>query len=378
MASAAKPKRKPLQASTKPEADTNIVFSERRRGRGSLTNQASRYNHEKREVVDDGWDTLATLPAFQTAVQPEQARTIITTNDSPDIPFKQSINAYRGCEHGCCYCYARPTHAWLGHSPGLDFETRLYAKQNAAALLRRELSKPNYVVSTIALGTNTDPYQPIERHCALTRDTLTVLAETRHPVTIVTKSALVLRDLDILQRLAADNLVTVALSLTTLDRQLSRKMEPRAASPHRRLEALHKLSAAAIPTHVLVAPIIPALNDHEIEAILEAAATAGASRANYVLLRLPLELKDLFRQWLAAEFPDRADRVMNLLKSMHAGADYRASYGARQRGSGPYADQIAARFAKACRRLNLTADPHPLSCDLFDPPTSTARQLDLL
>jgi DNA repair photolyase len=353
-----------------------LVDSERRRGRGARSNRTSRYEIETREDFHDGWGSLAEREAFKTEVRIEPARSIIASNDSPDISFDQSINPYRGCEHGCIYCYARPTHCYLGHSAGLEFETILYAKTNAAELLERELSRPSYVPTTIALGTATDPYQPIERQQRITRAILEVLDRTSHPVGIVTKSALVVRDIDILSRMAARGLVKVALSITTLDRSLARAMEPRAATPTKRLEAIQQLSAASIPTQVMVAPIIPALNDNEIESLLTAAKEAGAGDAGYVLLRLPLELKELFREWLATEFPARARRVINILRSMHGGRDYVAQFGVRQRGTGPYAEQIALRFRLALKRLGMNQRTLRLRTDLFEPPT--ARQLRLL
>ena len=348
-----------------------------RRGRGARSNHAGRFEAESREGFDDGWEGLGDLDVFKTEVQEETARTIITRNDSPDISFDRSINAYRGCEHGCVYCYARPTHCYLGHSAGLDFETKLYAKTNAAKLLEQELAHPHYEPKVIALGTNTDPYQPIEREYGITRSILEVLERTSHPVGIVTKSALVVRDIDILERMAARGLAKVALSVTTVDRRLARAMEPRAATPQKRLEAIGKLSDAGIPVGVMVAPIIPGLNDHEIESILEAAYAAGARKAGYVLLRLPLELKEIFREWLATEFPDRAQRVLSLLQSMHGGKDYVADFGLRQRGRGPYADQIAKRFRLALKRLGLNIDRQDLRCDLFQAPVLAGQQMQL-
>jgi DNA repair photolyase len=348
-----------------------------RRGRGARSNHAGRFEAESREDFDDGWEGLGDLDVFKTEVQEETARTIITRNDSPDISFDRSINAYRGCEHGCVYCYARPTHCYLGHSAGLDFETKLYAKTNAATLLEQELAHPPYKPKVIALGTNTDPYQPIEREYGITRSILEVLERTSHPVGIVTKSALVARDIDILERMAARGLAKVALSVTTVDRRLARAMEPRAATPEKRLEAIGKLSDAGIPVGVMVAPIIPGLNDHEIESILEAAYAAGARKAGYVLLRLPLELKEIFREWLATEFPDRAQRVLSVLQSMHGGKDYVADFGLRQRGRGPYADQIAKRFRLALKRLGLNIDRQDLRCDLFQAPVLAGQQMQL-
>jgi DNA repair photolyase len=354
------------------------VDAERRRGRGALSNRTGRYETTTREAVDDGWDSLATLEAFKTDVRIEPARSIISTNTSPDISFDQSINPYRGCEHGCIYCYARPGHAYLGHSPGLDFETILYAKTNAAELLERELSKPGYQPKTIALGAVTDPYQPIERTYRITRSVLQVLAQTRHPVGIVTKSANVVADIDVLAALARDDLVKVAVSITTLDPHLARRMEPRAATPGRRLEAIRRLAEAGVPAQVMVAPIIPGLNDHEIERILDAARASGAREAGYVMLRLPLELKDMFREWLAQELPDRASRVIGLLQSMHGGRDYTAEFGVRGRGTGPFADLVAARFRLALKRLGLNERRLSLRGDLFRRPTPQGGQISLL
>lgn len=348
-----------------------------RRGRGARSNHTGRFEAERREDFDDGWEGLDGLDAFKTEVKEEAARTIITRNDSPDISFDRSINAYRGCEHGCVYCYARPTHCYLGYSAGLDFETKLYAKTNAAKLLEKELAHPAYEPKVIALGTNTDPYQPIEREHGITRSILEVLEHTSHPVGIVTKSALVVRDIDILERMAAKGLAKVALSITTLDRRIARAMEPRAATPEKRLEAIGKLSDAGIPVGVMAAPIIPGLNDTEIESILEASRDAGAREAGYVLLRLPLELKEIFREWLATEFPDRAQRVLTLLQSMHGGKDYVADFGLRQRGRGPYADQIAKRFRLALKRLEMNADRQDLCSDLFQAPVLAGQQMQL-
>jgi DNA repair photolyase len=353
------------------------VAAERRRGRGARSNATGRFETEQRQAFDDGWDGLGELDAFKTEVHEEPARTIITRNDSPDISFDRSINPYRGCEHGCIYCYARPTHCFLGHSAGLDFETKLYAKTDAAKLLERELASPRYQPDTIALGTNTDPYQPIERERKITRSILEVLERAGHPVGIVTKSALVVRDIDILARMAQRGLAKVALSVTTLDKRIARAMEPRAATPAKRLEAVRQLSEAGIPTAVMVAPIVPGLTDPEIERILEAAHEAGATGAGYVMLRLPLELKELFREWLATEFPDRAQRVIHLLQSMHGGRDYVSEFGMRQRGRGPYAEQIALRFRLAAKRLGLNRQRHTLRTDLFQPPVLAGQQMRL-
>jgi len=355
-----------------------LVPEDRRRGRGACSNRTGRYEDEARVEFDDGWETLADLGTWRTEVRRETAKSIIATNDSPDLSFDRSINPYRGCEHGCIYCYARPTHCYLGHSAGLDFETILYAKHNAAKLLEAELSKPSYQARTIALGAVTDPYQPIERDLGITRSVLEVLERTAHPVGIVTKSAGVLRDIDILARMAERRLVKVAVSVTTLDRRLARSMEPRAATPPRRIEAIRRLSEAGVPVTAMVAPIVPALNDSEIEGILEAAAAAGAKEAGYVLLRLPLELKLLFREWLETDYPDKAGHVISLLRSMHGGKDYVSAFGHRQRGSGPYAEQIAVRFRLASKRLGLNQRSGGLRTDLFRRPVAPGGQLNLL
>lgn len=359
-------------------AGPRLVPEDLRRGRGARSNTSGRFEAEHRTEFDDGWQSLAELAPWRTEVRIEAAKSIIATNDSPDLSFDRSINPYRGCEHGCIYCYARPTHCYLGHSAGLDFETRLYAKTNAAELLEAELGKPGYVPRTIALGAVTDPYQPIERDLKVTRSILEVLERAGHPVGIVTKSAGIVRDLDILSRMAERRLVKVAISVTTLDRELARSMEPRAATPQRRIEAIRALSAAGVPATVMVAPVIPALNDSEIEMILETAAGAGATQAGYVLLRLPHELKSLFREWLETDHPGRASKVISLLKSMHGGRDYVASFGHRQRGSGPYADQIATRFRLAMKRLGLEQRSSGLRTDLFERPVARGEQLALL
>ncbi len=354
-----------------------LVGADRRRGRGARSNQSGRFEREQREAFDDGWETGADLDAFTTNVQIEVARSIIATNDSPDISFDQSINPYRGCEHGCSYCYARPGHAFLGHSPGLDFETKLYAKTNAAEVLEKSFQRRGYAPKTIALGAVTDAYQPIERRHEISRRILDVMDRYSHPVGIVTKSALVTRDIDILARLAERQLVKVAISVTTLDREVARKMEPRAATPQRRLDALAALAAAGIPTTVMVAPIIPGLNDHEIERILEAAADVGVDSAAYVMLRLPSELKQLFREWLVTEFPNRGGRVIKLVQEMHHGRDYISEFGHRQRGSGPFAKIIAMRFRKALKRYRLNERDFRLRTDLFHRPGRNEGQLNL-
>jgi DNA repair photolyase len=356
----------------------HVVDIDRRRGRGARSNATGRFEKVSHEAYDDGWESLAELDAFKTEVFEDAAKSIIARNDSPDISFDGSINPYRGCEHGCIYCYARPSHCYLGHSAGLDFETKLYAKTDAAKLLEREFAKPGYKPSTLALGGNTDPYQPIERQRRITRSILEVMAKTNHPVGIITKSALVARDIDILQLMAEKELARVAVSITTLDRRVARAMEPRAATPSRRLETVQRLADAGIPVTVMVAPIIPGLTDHEIEPILEAASKAGARDAGYVLLRLPLEIKALFREWLAEEFPGRAERVISLLQSMHGGRDYTPEFGLRQRGRGPYATQIAMRFRLAKNRLGLAGERRDLRTDLFEKPGDRGKQLKLL
>ncbi|MGQ0456402.1 MAG: PA0069 family radical SAM protein [Hyphomicrobium sp.] len=354
-----------------------LIDAERRRGRGARSNATGRFESKQHTAFDDGWASLGELDAFATEVREDATRSVIIRNDSPDISFDRSINPYRGCEHGCVYCYARPNHCYLGHSAGLDFETILYAKSNAAELLERELAAPSYRPQTIALGASTDPYQPIERERRITRSILETLSRADHPVGIVTKSSLVARDIDILAPMAAKGLAKVAISVTTLDRRVARAMEPRAATPTRRLDAIRQLTDAGIPVTVMVAPIVPGLTDHEIEPILEAARNAGARDAGYVLLRLPLEIKDLFREWLAEAFPDRAQRVISLLQSMHGGRDYVAAFGHRQRGSGPYADQIALRFRLALKRLQMDTERLRLRTDLFRKPVLPGAQLPL-
>ncbi|MFN0220084.1 MAG: PA0069 family radical SAM protein [Hyphomicrobium sp.] len=361
-----------------PTNSMTVVYADRRRGRGARSNHTGRFEPTSAQTCDDGWESLGDLDAFATEVREDAARSVVTRNDSPDISFDRSINPYRGCEHGCVYCYARPNHCYLGHSAGLDFETILYAKSNAAEILDRELAAPSYAPQTIALGASTDPYQPIERERRITRSILKVLSRAQHPVAIVTKSALVVRDIDILAPMAAQGLAKVAVSITTLDRRIARAMEPRAPTPSRRLDAIKQLTEADIPVTVMVAPIVPGLTDHEIEPILEAARDAGARDAGYVLLRLPLEIKDLFREWLVEEFPDRAQRILKLLQSMHGGRDYVATFGHRQRGSGPYADQIASRFRLARKRLGMAEERLHLQTGLFRKPVLQGGQLPLL
>lgn len=345
-------------------------------GRGARSNASGRYERFAREAFDDGWAGEEIAP-LETIVTPERAKTIISTNQSPDISFDQSINPYRGCEHGCVYCYARPNHAYVGLSPGLDFETRLFVKANAAELLEREFAKPSYRPRTIMLGGVTDIYQPIERGYGVTRAILEVMHRWRHPTALITKSQLVIRDIDILAPMAERGLAKAAISVTTLERRIARTMEPRAAAPHRRIEAIRALAQAGVPTTVMVAPIVPGLNDYEIEAILEECAKAGATAAGYVILRLPLEIKDLFREWLQQHLPNRATRVMSLVRQMRGGKDYDPEWGKRQKGEGPYARMIADRFARASRRLGLDKPRLPLDHTQFRRPIEPGAQQDL-
>lgn len=350
----------------------------RRRGRGAGVNPSGRFEPTSRHVFDDGWETIEDLAEFKTDVQVERPRTIITRNDSPDISFDRSINPYRGCEHGCVYCFARPTHSYMGLSPGLDFESRLFAKPDAARLLDKELSREGYEPRTIAIGTNTDPYQPIERKYRIMREVLEVLEARQHPVGIVTKSALVTRDIDILARMAEKGLAKVAFSVTSMDRVLARTMEPRAATPTRRLEAMRLLDEAGIPVSVMVAPLVPGLNDHEIERILDSAANAGAREAGYIILRLPLEVAPIFKDWLLRHYPDRYRHVMSLIRSMRDGKDYDAEWGKRMKGSGPYAWQIGRRFEIAAKKLGLNQERRRLRTDLFEGSAKKTEQLMLI
>lgn len=357
------------------------------KGRGSASHVEGRFESRTRESFDDGWNSLAgegfdadgvPLAPPRTTVTTERARSIISRNESPDVPFDLSVNVYRGCEHGCSYCYARPSHAYLNLSPGLDFETKLFAKTNAVALLREELAKPGYRCSAINLGANTDPYQPIEREQRLTRGVLQVFAESRHPCTIVTKNGLIERDLDLLQDLARDRLVHCFLSVTSLDNKLASRLEPRASAPHRRLAAVEKLNAAGVPCGVLVAPIIPALTDHHLEGILERAAAAGAPSAGYTVIRLPWELKQLFEEWLRTHVPDRAEHVLSLIRQLRAGRANDPNFGSRMRGQGEFAELIRQRFALACKRHSL-ARRSALDFDttLFRPPRASSPQGEL-
>jgi DNA repair photolyase len=354
------------------------IRPERNRGRSAGINPSGRFEPVSRHVFDDGWNSLEELPPFKTEVQVEKPRTIITRNESPDISFDRSINPYRGCEHGCVYCFARPTHSFMGLSPGLDFESKLFAKPDAARLLDKELSKDGYQPRTIAIGTNTDPYQPIEKQYRIMREILEVLEARGHPVGIVTKSALVTRDIDILSRMAERGLAKVALSVTTLDRMLARTMEPRASTPTKRLEAIRQLSDAGIPASVMVAPIIPGLTDQEMERILDSARAAGAREAGYVLLRLPLEVAPIFKDWLLRHYPDRYRHVMSLIRSMRDGKDYDSEWGKRMKGSGPYAWQIGRRFEIAAKRLGLNAERRSLRTDQFVAAAKATEQLMLL
>jgi DNA repair photolyase len=358
-----------------------ILGSQHLKGRGALSNPPVRFESTVVEKTDDGWyqeEEEGTASLSQT-VLPDRAKSVITTNNSPDVGFDQSINPYRGCSHGCVYCFARPTHAYLGLSPGLDFESKLFYKDNAVELLRAELSARNYQAKTIALGINTDGWQPLEKQMEVTRGVLAVLAETRHPISIVTKSALIVRDIDLLQDMARDRLVSVMFSITTLDNDIKRTLEPRTASPQARLKALEQLSAAGVPVGVMVAPVIPSLTDHEMEHILEAAKNAGATRAGYTLLRLPHEVKDLFREWLAEHYPDRAQHVMSIINQSRGGKDYQAEFGTRMVGTGVFAELLRKRFQVAKRRLGFDApdERFELRTDLFRPPAVNRAQMTL-
>jgi len=369
----------------KPDPAThNLLRTAPLKGRGAASNVRGRFEKTVTEAEDDGWgsvyadadpavgDDVFAPPPLRTQVTEERARSVISRNDSPDIGFSQSVNPYRGCEHGCVYCFARPSHAYLDLSPGLDFETKLFAKTNAAERLRAELAKPSYRCSPIALGINTDAYQPIERKYGITRQLLEVLAETRHPVSLITKSGLIRRDLDLLAPMAKDGLVTVYVSITSLDNKLSSKLEPRAAAPHTRLKTVQALHEAGVPVGTMVAPIIPMVTDRELEAILEAAYAHGARAAGYVLLRLPHELKTVWREWLELHVPDRAAHVMSLVQQMRGGKDYDSAWGTRMRGEGPFADLIAMRFAKASRRIGF-GRLRPLDASRFLKPNPPNR-----
>jgi len=356
---------------------THLIDPQRRRGRGAALNPTGRFERHSSEPADDGWDIAEELPPFRTEVATDASRTVLTRNQSPDVPFDRSVNPYRGCEHGCVYCYARPTHAQLGLSPGLDFETRLVAKPDAPRLLEAALRKPGYRVAPIAIGTNTDPYQPVEKQWRVMRGVLEVLRDYRHPVMITTKGSLVTRDLDLLGEMAAQRLAQVQVSLTTLNGRLCRAMEPRAAAPGRRLEMIRALSRAGVPVGVNIAPVIPALTEVEIERLVEAAAGAGATRAGYITMRLPLEVNPLFRDWLDRHYPDRAKRVLGKVREMHGGRDYDPTFGKRMKGEGVHARLIAKRFAAACLRHGLSTGGRELRCDLFRPPPRAGDQLSL-
>ncbi|MEG9861160.1 MAG: PA0069 family radical SAM protein [Parvularculales bacterium] len=347
------------------------------RGRGAASNTSGRFESQQRTHEDDGWNSLADESSLNTNVTLETPQRIISWNNSPDMPFDRSINPYRGCEHGCVYCFARPSHAFLGLSPGLDFETQLFAKPTAAALLRRELSSPRYTPRPIAMGTNTDPSQPIERQYRITRSILEVLEEFQHPVTILTKSALIQRDLDILTRMAEKNLVHTALSVTTLDPKLARALEPRASTPTKRMAAVADLAEAGVPTGVMFAPVIPALNDMELERIMDGTQRSGARFGNYVLLKLPREVAGLFREWLDIHVPDKTAHIMSLVNAMRQGEDYNSQWFTRTRGNGPYAWLLKRRFDLCVRRLNLNASSCLLDATRFAPPNQ-ARQMTLL
>jgi len=348
------------------------------RGRGAASNAASRFlAWERVPEVDSDAGAAPDEARVPTTLFDDRAKTVISWNASPDIPFDRSVNPAKGCEHGCVYCYARPTHAYLGLSPGLDFETKIFVKRDAASLLRQELMRPSYRPGVLALGANTDPYQPVERELGITRAILEVLDEFGHPVSVTTKGALVERDIDILARMAGRGLAQVNVSLATLEPELARRMEPRAAAPHRRVETLRRLAAAGIPTAVLVAPVIPALTDHDIEHVLETAAAAGTGEAYYVLLRLPREVRDLFVDWLERHYPDRAKHVMSLVQQARGGRDNDPRFGSRMRGSGAYADLIRQRFHLACRRNGLNARTLALRTDLFRRPQPPTTQLAL-
>jgi DNA repair photolyase len=352
------------------------------KGRGSARYLPGRFAVTTPEAVDDGWHDADgegdITSAPKTELREEVARSVLTRNQSPDIPFDQSLNPYRGCEHGCSYCFARPSHAYLDLSPGLDFETRIFAKTNAPEVLRRELAKPGYRVSPISLGINTDAYQPVERKLQLTRRIIAVLAETRHPFSLITKNALVERDLDLLVPMARENLVHVYFSITTLDNALSSRLEPRASAPHSRLKAVKRLSEAGIPVGVMFAPVIPWVNDQALEAVLDAASAHGATAAGYVLLRLPHEVAPLFRDWLQTHLPDRAAHVMSTIQQLRGGKDYDSRFGKRLSGEGVYADLLARRFALALKRAGFRERRHPpLECSRFVPPRAPSPQGEL-
>lgn len=349
----------------------------RARGRGAGSNATGRFEAAQREAVDDGWELEEEARTLRTELRLERPRSALTRNISPDVPFDRSINPYRGCEHGCIYCFARPSHAYLNLSPGLDFETKLIARPGIGAVLERELRRKGYDVAPVAIGTNTDPYQPVEAEQRVMREVLEVLAAFNHPVTIVTKGTLIERDLDILAPMAARGLTHVGISVTTLDDSISREMEPRAPRPARRLQVIERLARAGVPVRVMVAPVVPGLTDDETEAILTAAAAAGARAASWIMLRLPREVSPLFRDWLGTHYPERAARVMGRVRDLHGGQDYDPEWGRRMRGTGPWADLARQRFDRAARRLGLDAPVPKLRCDLFAPPPRPGDQLSL-
>ena len=347
------------------------------KARGAASNESGRFERFATEAIDDGWDNAEALPFLRTETREEFACSAITYNKSPDLPFDRSINPYRGCEHGCVYCFARPSHAYLGLSAGLDFETRLIARPNMSSVLRKELSAKSYKVAPLAIGTNTDPYQPIEKKHMITKACLEVLREFNHPVAIVTKGALIERDLELLADMAGRGLVRVGISLTTLDADLSRRMEPRAPSPPRRLRVIRALNEAGVPVRVMTSPIVPGLTDHELENLLEAGKEAGADAASWIMLRLPREVSQLWQDWLAGHEPSRAEKIMSKLREMHGGRDYDPRWGHRMRGEGEYAGIIAQRFSKSCKRLGLSVKSAPLRCDLFAVPPQPGDQMSL-
>ncbi|NRB03541.1 MAG: PA0069 family radical SAM protein [Rhodobacteraceae bacterium] len=357
---------------------TGPIHNAMAKARGALSNEVSRFDRFQRERADDGWAVETDdLPTLKTTLSWEQPKSVINYVRSPDLPFDRSINPYRGCEHGCVYCFARPSHAYLGLSPGLDFETKLIAKTGIADVLARELARKSYKIAPIAIGTNTDPYQPVEQDAGVMRACLEVLSASNHPVAIVTKGTLIERDLDILAPMAKRGLVRVGISVTTLDRHLSRLMEPRAPTPDRRLKTMARLAQAGVPVRVMASPMVPALTDPELEAILKAGKAAGARSASWIMLRLPREVSPLVREWLAEHFPDRAGRIIARLREMHGGQDYDARWGHRMRGEGHYADIIAHRFNVAVKRLGLKTTSPPMRTDLFRPPVLPGAQLSL-
>jgi DNA repair photolyase len=356
---------------------SSILPGQRLRARGAESNASGRFEATAREAFDDGWDLAEEDRLVATEVRQERPRSALTFNRSPDLPFDRSINPYRGCEHGCIYCYARPSHAFLNLSPGLDFETRLIARPGIAEVLDRELRRPAYKVAPIAIGTNTDPYQPVERDLGIMREVLRVLAAFRHPVWITTRGTTIERDIDLIAPMAAQGLAAVSISVTTLDADLARRMEPRAPAPRRRLQIIRRLAEAGVPVRIQVSPLIPALTDHELESVMQAGRDAGARFANSIPLRLPLEVAGLFRDWLETTFPDRASRVMGRVRELHGGRDYDPEFGTRMRGQGLWADLIHRRAELARRRLGLDEGLPALRCDLFQPPARTGDQLTL-